>query len=254
MKSDRKTERPTDERRPLVEHLEELRVRAWWCLATIAAGATLTYTVHERLLAWLVAPVGHVVFTGLTEPLMATLKLAAWGGVLLGFPMILWQAWEFLAVGLRDHERRAIGRLLPLGIVLFFSGAWLALTKLTPMVVRFFLNLAGDSMAPMLSVSRYLGFVGSMMLACGLIAQTPLVLAALAHLGIVTPAFLWHHWRGAVVGSFIAAAVVTPTPDIFTQGVLATLLLVLYGISIGLAALMPPRRQTWPVADRLGKV
>ena len=120
-------------------------------------------------------------------------------------------------------------------------GAWLGVTALVPLSVRFFLGFASDQMIPMISVSRYLGFVGSLTLACGLVAQTPLVIAVLAALGIVTPAFLWHHWRGAVLGSFVLAAVVTPTPDVFTQSLLAGVLLGLYGCSIVLAAVLRPR-------------
>lgn len=230
-----------DERRPLLEHLEELRRRLGICLLAAAAGAILTFGARAPIMAWLLAPVGRVVFTTITEPFMAQLKLAGWGGLLLAMPMILWQAWGFLAVALRSEERRAIGRWLPLSVVLFAAGAWLGLSALVPVTVRFFLSFASDTVVPMLSISQYLGFVGSLMLACGAIAQTPLVIAVLARLGIVTPGFLWYHWRGAVVGSFVVAAVATPTPDIVTQTLLAGPLLGLYALSIGLAAIVQPR-------------
>lgn len=244
-----------DARKPLIEHLEELRARLWWCLAAVAAGGAATYAVRDSLMAWLIAPVGQVVFTGLAEPFLAGIRLAVWGGVILGFPMLLWQAWEFLAAGLTPTERRRLGRLLPLGVLLFAGGAWLGLTQLVPASVRFFLGFASPQMVPMLSVDRYLGFVGSLMLACGLIAQAPLVIAALAAAGIVTPAFLVYHWRAAVVGSFCLSAVATPTPDIFTQTALAAALLGLYGISIGIAAVVQPRRpMAWqPVGTQGGE-
>ena len=134
-----------------------------------------------------------------------------------------------------------VGAWVPLAGLLFAAGAWLGVTELVPVTVRFFLSFATESVVPMLSISRYLGFVGSLMLACGVIAQTPVVIAVLARLGVVTPAFLWYHWRGAVVGSFVVAAVVTPTPDIVTQTLLAGPLLALYGVSIGLAMLVRGR-------------
>ena len=230
-----------DERRPLLEHLEELRRRLWLCLLAAAAGAVVTFQVRAPLLRWLLAPVGRVVFTTITEPFMAQVTLAGWGGLLLAVPVFLWEGWGFLAVGLRAEERRVIGGWIPLGIVLFAAGAWLGVSALVPVTVRFFLRFASDAVVPMLSISRYLGFVGSLMLACGLIAQTPLVVAVLARLGLVTPAFLWYHWRGAVVGSFVIAAVVTPTPDVVTQTLLAVPLLGLYGLSIVLAALVRPK-------------
>lgn len=239
-----------DERRPLVEHLEELRARLWWCLLAVAAGAGVTYAVRAPLLRWLIAPVGRVVFTSLAEPFLAELKLAGWGGLLLGSPIILWQAWEFAGAGLRERERRVIGRLLPVSVALFLGGAWCGLTWLVPTAVRFFLGFAGEQMTPMISVGRYLGLVGSLTVACGLVAQTPLVVGILAALGLVTPAFLWHHWRGALVGSFVVAAVVTPTPDVVTQTLVAIPLIVLYLFSIGLAALLQPKpRPLWKPSE-----
>ncbi len=230
-----------DERRPLIDHLEELRVRLWWCLVAVAAGGCVTYAVRERILAWLLRPVGHVVFTSLAEPFLAEFRLALWGGVVLGFPVILWQTWAFVAAALTDTQRRMVGRLFPFSLALFALGAWAGLTQFVPVSVKFFLSFSTETMVPMVTVSQYLGFVGSLTLACGLIAQTPLIIAFLAALGIVTPAFLWHHWRGAVVGSFVIAAVATPTPDIFTQTLLAVPLLGLYGLSIGLAACCQPK-------------
>ncbi|MBI4227258.1 MAG: twin-arginine translocase subunit TatC [Candidatus Omnitrophica bacterium] len=230
-------------RRPLLEHLEELRRRLGVCLLAVVAGAVVTYGARAPLMAWLLAPVERVVFTTVAEPFMAQLRMAGWGGLLLAAPVILWQAWEFFAVGLRAQERRALAGWVPLSIALFAAGAWLGITALVPAAVRFFLGFASEQVAPMLSISQYLGFVGSLMLACGVVAQTPLVVAVLARLGIVTPAFLWYHWRGAVIGSFLVAAVVTPTPDIVTQMFLAGPLLGLYGLSIGLAAIVQPRSQ-----------
>ena len=239
-----------DERRPLVEHLEELRQRLWVCLAAVAVGAAVTYSTRHSLTAWLLVPVGHVVFTSLAEPFVAQLKLAAWGGIVLGFPVILWQLWEFSAVALSESVRRTVAHWIPLSVVLFVAGAWFAVTELVPVAVRFFLGFATENIVPMVSINQYFGFVGSLMLGCGLIAQTPLVVAVLARLGIVTPGFLCYHWRGAVVGSFVVAAVVTPTPDVFTQTLLAAPLLGLYGLSIGLAAILQPKAlPTLQVAD-----
>lgn len=241
---------PLDARRPLLEHLEELRRRLWWCLAAVAAGGVATYGWRDPLLAWLLAPVGRVVFTSVSEPLMAELKLAAWGGLFLGLPVILWQAWAFVAAGLRAEERRAVRWSVPIAFLLFTAGAWGGVAYLVPWMDRFFLGFARETMVPMLSVSRYLGFVGMVALACGLMAQTPLIVAVLARFGVVTPAFLCYHWRGAIVGSFVIAAVATPTPDMVTQSVLAAVLLVLYGLSIGIAWVLQPRRAAaWLAAE-----
>lgn len=232
----------SDSRRPLLDHLEELRQRLWTCLVAVIAAATLVWMVRETVMAWLLAPVGRVCFTSLTEPFAAELKLAVFGGVILAFPVILWQVWEFASVALTDSERRAIGRLLPLSVLLFAAGAWAALTKFIPVAVQFFLGFSGPNMIPMISVGQYLGFVGSLSLACGLLAQTPLVIAVLSRFGITTPGFLIYHWKGAVLISFITSAIATPTPDIFTQSLLAGFLLGLYVLSIGLAWMAQPRR------------
>ena len=238
----------SDERRPLLEHLEELRQRLWTCLVSLLVAATVVWLKREEAMAWLLAPVGQVTFTTLTEPFVAELKLAFFGGLILSFPVLLWQIWEFVCVALTGRERQAVGRLLPLSILLFVGGAWLALTQLIPVSVRFFLGFASPNMVPMISVGKYLGFVGSMTLACGFLAQTPLVIAALARLGIVTPGFLIYHWKGAVLISFVVAAIATPTPDIFTQSLLASFLLGLYLLSMVLAWFAQPRHRESEVA------
>lgn len=238
-----------DVRRPLLEHLEEIRRRLGICLLAVAAGAVVTFGARQPLMAWLLEPVGRVAFTTVTEPFMAQLKLAGWGGVLLAVPVLLWQAWGFFSVGLREAERRAVTGWIPLSIVLFAAGAWIGVTELVPVTVQFFLGFASEQVVPMLSISHYFGFVGSLMMACGVIAQTPLVIAVLARFGIVTPGFLWYHWRAAIVGSFLISAIVTPTPDIVTQTFLAVPLLGLYVLSIGLAALVQPRETLHTVSD-----
>ena len=227
-------------------------MRLGWCLLAVTAGGCVVYAVRERILAWLLRPVGHVIFTSLAEPFLAEFRLALWGGIVLGFPMILWQVWAFASAALTATQRRTVGRLLPFSLVLFALGAWAGLTQFVPVAVKFFLSFTTETMVPMVTVSHYLGFVGSLTLACGLIAQTPLVIALLAALGIVTPAFLCYHWRGAVVGSFVIAAVATPTPDIFTQTLLAVPLLGLYGLSIGLAALCQPNAPAPALAAATG--
>src|SRR3989338_5916521 len=112
------------ERRPLLEHLEEVRRRLGICLAAGAAGAIGAFQGREPLLRWLLAPVGRVVFTTVAEPFLAQLKLAAWGGLLLAVPVILWQLWGFFAAGLRPEERRVVGPWVPLARLLFAAGAW----------------------------------------------------------------------------------------------------------------------------------
>ncbi|MBI4313718.1 MAG: twin-arginine translocase subunit TatC [Candidatus Omnitrophica bacterium] len=240
----------SDARRPLLEHLEELRRRLWTCFVWLLAAGTFVWLKRDEVMNWLLVPVGQVSFTTLTEPFMAQLKLAFLGGLILASPVLLWQAWEFIAIALTPRERQAVGRLLPFSILLFVAGAWLALTQWVPVSVRFFLGFAGPNMIPMISIGRYLGFVGSLAFACGFLAQTPLVIAALARLGIVTPGFLIYHWKGAVLGSFVMAAIATPTPDIFTQSLLAGFLLGLYVLSMGLAWFARPRR--WVSDTELG--
>ncbi len=220
-----------------VEHLEELRRRIIICLITLVVASVACYPLVGKLLPLLARPVGRLVFIQPLEAFVTYLKVTLICGFCLSLPLVLYQVWAFVVNGLRPEERRYLVYFVPLSLVLFILGAGFAYLVIVPYGLKFLLAFGGDYLQPMISVSRYISFLGMMLLAFGLAFELPVVILFLAKLGLVTPALLCRKRKYVLLAIFVFAAVLTP-PDIFTQVMMALPLLFLYEISILLARLV----------------
>jgi len=183
--------------------------------------------------------VGQVVFLSPVEPFLVHLKVAFLGGLGLSFPLLAWEAWSFVRPAFPHQGRWPVLALIPVSAGLFFAGAWFGWKLLLPAALRILLSFGGGVMTPMITVGSYISFAGWLIAGCGLIFQVPLIVFSLAVIGLVQPVTLLRQWRLAVVGILIIAAVITPTPDIFTQLLLAAPLAALYLLSVILSFLVP---------------
>ena len=236
----------SDVRMPLTAHLEELRTRIIRALLAMVVGGGLAWLVIEHLVAFLLAPLAKLrpdqsllIGTGITEAFFTKLKVALIGGIFLSSPVIFFQAWRFVAPGLYEREKRVA---LPFSIaasVFFVMGASFCYWLVFPVAFEFFLQeFASIGVAAQIRVSEYLSFASRMLLAFGVTFELPVVPFFLARVGLLTHRTLLRVWRYAVVVIFIVAAVLTPGPDVASQMMMATPLLVLYGLSIVVAYLV----------------
>ncbi len=226
---------PLDERQPLLYHLEELRRRLLRGFLWVGLGTAAGWRIAPRLLETLIQPVGQVVFLSPTEPFMVYLKVAFLAGVVLSFPLLAWETWKFFQPAFHSIGWWPPVAFLPASAALFFLGAWFGWQWLLPAALKILLSFGGGVMTPMITVGSYVSFAAWLIAGCGLIFQVPLVIFLLAAAGWVRPATLLRHWRIAAVAILATAAVLTPTPDIFTQLLLAGPLAALYGVSVLLA-------------------
>ncbi|MBI3333054.1 MAG: twin-arginine translocase subunit TatC [Candidatus Omnitrophica bacterium] len=228
---------PEEEKSPLLDHLEQLR----WCLLRslgwTAAGTAVGLRFSGQILHWLIHPVGRVVFLSPAEPFLVHLKVAFLAGIGLALPFLAWEIWRFLSPALFPGERHPILLLAPASAGLFALGALFSWKVLLPTALRFLLSFGSEELTPMVTVGSYVSFAGWLILAGGLIFQMPFVAMLLARGGWLHPWTLLRHWRIAVVSILVVAAVLTPTPDIVTQLLLAAPMGALYLVSIGLAVL-----------------
>lgn len=206
-----------DPRQPLVEHLTELRRRLIVSLLLLAAGTAAAWNWSEQLLSWLVAPAAPLYFTAPTDAFYTRLKVAVFGGFLLTLPLLLHQAWLFIARALPARSRKTCLRLLPASYLLFMGGAALAVTVVVPAAMNFLLAFGSDEIRPWLALSSYLEFVTSLALAFGCAFQLPVVMVGLNRLGAVSRAGLSDKRRYVYLGAVTAAAVMTPGPDVISQ-------------------------------------
>jgi sec-independent protein translocase protein TatC len=230
----------------IVEHLAELRQRLLVAIAALAAATSLCWFFADPLLSLLIRPVvaasgRGVIFVGVTEAFFVRLKLALLAGVFLSLPVVLYQVWAFVAVGLTPAERRYAMWLLPPALVLFVGGALFALVAIVPVGVRFLLSYQVPGvLEPMISVGAYVSFLTAFMLAFGAVFELPIVLIFLAKLGVVTPAQLAGGRRYALVAIVVLAAVLTPGGDVFSQLLMAVPAYLLYEASVWIARLVAP--------------
>ncbi|WP_086643542.1 twin-arginine translocase subunit TatC [Acetobacter sp. DsW_063] len=246
---------------PLLDHLLELRRRLLWSAVSFGLCFALCYHYAGDIYLFLARPLGeimrqkgeqpHLIYTALYEAFFTYIKVAAFGAAFLSFPVVAIQAWIFIAPGLYRSEKRAFAPFLIATPILFLLGAALAYYFIFPVAWRFFLSFqtsGGDDglqIQLQAKVSEYLALVMKLIMAFGVAFELPVVLTLLARAGIVTSAQLKKFRRYAIVGAFVAAAILTP-PDVITQTGLAVPLIILYEISIISARLVEPRSEPTP--------
>ncbi|MFC1632143.1 twin-arginine translocase subunit TatC [Candidatus Omnitrophota bacterium] len=220
-----------DKRLTLTQHLEELRERIIKSVIVIIAFSCLVGAFIDKIFPILVSPVGNLVFIVPQEAFVARIKIAFFGGLFLAAPFNLYQIWRFVGAGLTQPEQRQVLLFGPLSFVFFALGVCFGYFVIVPIGIKFLLGFATDFLSPMITINSYISFVGTLVLAFGLIFELPLASLFLTKIGIVTPKFLSSKRKQAVVVIFISAAILTP-PDVITQCLMAVPLLALYEIGI----------------------
>ncbi|UXN04371.1 MULTISPECIES: twin-arginine translocase subunit TatC [unclassified Bartonella] len=261
-----KTEDMDDSAAPLMDHLNELRSRLIWCIAAFMVAFVLCFAFAVDIFNFIVRPmqwamVWHgddpanltLIYTDLFEFVFAKIKIAAFGGVVIAFPVIAIQLYRFIAPGLYKNERNAFLPFLIAGPLLFLVGAAVAYYLATPMVS--WLALSMQQVAPaggdlhgaakivlLNKVSEYLRRVISFVLVFGLIFQMPIVTSLLVKVGILSAQGLASKRRYAIVAMFVVAAIVAP-PDVLSHITLALPMVLLYEISIIIARMIERGRK-----------
>lgn len=218
----------------LWEHLGELRTRLLTCIYVLAGGAVIGAFLVNPIIAWLAKPVGDLVFLHPTEAFTAQVKVALGVSFLLGLPVYIYQAWAFVASGLKDTENHYLKWAVPSSYLLFMAGASFSTFLVFPKAVEFLLTLKSSHLQPMLSVESYLDFFLMLGMCFGVLFQLPLILHFLAKMNILRGEFLRKNRRISYLVIFVVATLVNPVPEVFTQLLLAGAAIMLFEISIAL--------------------
>lgn len=224
----------------LAEHLTELRSRVIRSVVAIALGAVVGWFLYPQILDILIDPYCEIlpqdrpcrlIVTDPLEGFSIRIKLAAYVGLVLASPVVLWQLWRFITPGLYDKEKRYAIPFVLSSIVLFLLGAALALWSF-PRALEFLVQIGGQDLEPFYTPGRYLSLITFMMLAFGVGFEFPVVLMFLQIAGVLHWRTLASWRRYAVVVIFVATAIITPSGDPITLLTLAVPLCLFYEANI----------------------
>ena len=234
----KKIEKKIEKEMTFFGHLEELRKRIIICAGGVFAGFMICYIFSKELFNILMRPLliimpnnQKLVFTNPIQPFMVYLKVALIMGTFITSPLILFQLWRFISPGLYKHEKKYSFIFLLLSIFFFVGGACFGYFILLPISFNFLLKFA-SGLVPMITINEALSLISWMLFGLGLCFELPVFLLLMAKIGIISLSTLTKNRKYALLINFIIAAVVTPTPDLFTQCSLAIPLYILYEMSI----------------------
>ena len=224
------TEAEDDGSMSLTAHLTELRSRLIKSLIAVALGSCVGYYFIETIMHYLTLPVGKLYFMQPSEAFFTYLKVSVFVGFLLALPVVFFHVWRFFLPALTVRERMVLGLIVPASVVLFFIGLAFSFFLVLPTAVKFFMGFGGTDLEAMFSVGNYFDFVLTFVLPFGFVFELPLIITILGKMGLVSSAFLGRHFRIVIFLSFVIGAIITPTPDIFTQSMIALPMFLLYGV------------------------
>jgi sec-independent protein translocase protein TatC len=236
-------------RMSFLEHLEELRKRLIASLAGLAAGCLVGFIIVRKVFEFIMVPLqqmlpdgGKMITTAGPEYFMLHIKVGFVAGLLVSAPWVLLQLWLFVAPGLYSHEKRYAMPFVVGASVCFFSGAAFAHYVAFPMIWQFFVDFGTDDFVVFMpKVGDVFSLYVRLLLMLGLVFQMPVLVLALARMGVVTAGWMLRHFKYAVLIIAVLGALLSPGGDPTGQFVMGAPMLVLYVVSIGIAWLFQRR-------------
>jgi sec-independent protein translocase protein TatC len=232
-----------------LEHLEDLRKRLFYSFVALFVGIIPAWFFHKDLYNILAIPVTKylpegtkLAFTKLTAPFMLYIKVSFLAAIFFTSPFIFVQLWMFVAPGLYQKEKKYVVPFVLFTTIFFAGGAVFGYFVVFPFACRFFLNMGAD-FQPVITVDDYFSLALRVLLGIALVFELPTLIFFLSRMGLVTAQWMIKKFKYAVLVIFIIAAIITPTPDMVTQSIIAFPMLALYGLSILIALVFGKRRE-----------
>ncbi|WP_454062011.1 twin-arginine translocase subunit TatC [Candidatus Nitrospira salsa] len=240
-----------DKKMPIMEHLHELQWRLTRTVVVMAGIFIVTFFYADTLVNWIRVPLQNYfipgslewvpsdlpkvpfVFLSPAEALFQNIKVAALFALVLATPQILWETWQFVVPGLHVQERRFTGPFIAISWIAFYLGLAFAFFIVLPFALHFLISYGLNAgFIAQISIANYVGFTLWFMMVFGMIFEVPLVLTLMAKLGWVDAPILKKYRKWAFLGSFLFAAILTPTPDPFNQCIMALPMYFFYEVGI----------------------
>ena len=232
---------PIDESQmTLMEHLLELRTRLIWIVASLVVGTVVAMLFTQQILLFIERPLHGEIPQALhpTEGIIIFFKISFMVGVSIAMPVIVYQIIAFMAPGLYPHEKRALLLTLPAIMILFVIGLSFSYFVMLPVAIAWLQGFMNTVIKQQWTIQYYVDFITRVCFWIGVAFETPVVIAFLARMGLVSGPTLLGFWRQAIVINTIIAAAITPTVDPVNMAIVTLPLIVLYFVSVGLAYLI----------------
>ncbi|CAN5208700.1 twin-arginine translocase subunit TatC [soil metagenome] len=232
-------------RMSLIEHLGELRSRIIKVAIAFVLVAIAAWFFREQIFDILLAPAGKsldgkLYATSVAEPLLNDIKLTLYTAFLVTIPILLYQIWAFIAPAVGDMGRTFTYILIGMASALFLAGVAFGYFVVLPVSLNLLLNWGGGRYENITTSAYYLSFNSRFLLAFGIVFELPAATYVAAKLELVDAKLLRHYRRHAIVANTVLAAVLTPTPDVFTMLLMAAPMLLMYELSIIIARYVNP--------------
>jgi sec-independent protein translocase protein TatC len=233
-----------------LDHLDELRKRLIYSLVSLAVGVGIACLFIERIYNFVLVPMqrmlpagGKLIYTEAPEAFMLYIRIAIMAGLVIGAPLIMTQLWLFISPALYPKERRFAVPFVLLASTGFVGGAAFSHYIVFPTMWKFFASFSNDFVSFMPRIEDAFGLYIKMVVGMALVFQMPTIVFFLAKLGLVTGRMMIGYFKYAVLGIFIVAAVITPSPDMASQIIVAVPMMGLYLISIVVALIFGKKRE-----------
>ena len=214
----------------LTAHLEELRSRLIKSVVAIIVGSCISYFFLDEIMHYLTLHVDKLYYMKPGEAFFTYIKIDIVTGFLIALPVIFNHAWRFFLPALTKAERMVLGIIVPVSVVLFFIGLAFSFFLVLPVALKFFIGFGDENLQAMFSFGNYFDFVIMFMLPFGFVFELPLIITVLGKIGILTSEWLKKYRRIVIFLSFVIGAIITPTPDVFTQSMIALPMIALYEV------------------------
>jgi sec-independent protein translocase protein TatC len=228
---------PSQKEMSFLEHLDELRSKIIKALIGILVGTILcVFSADLIVQSILLHPLRSVGLKAqVLSPygiVMLYMESVLICGIILSMPYTIYCLWTFIAPGLLPKERRYISRIVFFTSFCFFAGVAFGYYILLPAALNFFASFGTQNIDLNIALDQYVTFMLTLLLGAGLVFELPMVSFFLSKMGLLTPGFMRKYRRHAIVVIFIVSAIVTPTPDLVTQTLLALPMILLYEVSV----------------------
>ncbi|MBN1912997.1 MAG: twin-arginine translocase subunit TatC [Candidatus Omnitrophica bacterium] len=227
-------------------HLQELRRRLIFCLVVLVLSLAISFPFAQRIIHFLKYPaadrINKLAFFGPEEAFLVYMKAAFIMAFILALPFISYQLWAFLTPAINLKHRRYSIQFVASVVIVFITGCLFAYFIMLGPALNFLLSFGKDELIAVISASRYISFVSSLILLTGLVFEMPVLSYIFTRLGLIKASWLRGRMKYAILAIFILSAVITPTADMFNMLLLALPMVLLYELSIWVSYFTRPLR------------